>query len=1065
MSLKEKAYTEGRVRMDNFIKYRTPLKRNSDLCKVFFNLRDYCWHKQLTPDPYRTAIPRRLYYMVDHGWLHLESLYLNILPWVSLLESNLSTTRQLNEAEWFVLLSSAYLHDCGMSLPDYMEDDFLGSIDSIDRSFNKNVYLISKPSLDIALKAKAKGRITDKQYRKLHADFGAWWIALCKDNRLIPNSELQEMARLVAKVVSLHGRDGAENRKNYLSEKASYLGREYVVRVGLMAAIIAVADGCLVGREWVDDLSDTDDRKKSRDKRIRDLKKEYDKLTSITHMEDIEEVRRLIEKDDTDPKHNIISKLCSYFFRILNKKANNTFSAGKIGSDKVTLENLENQIEVWDNIDLFEGQSEHYLRHIVIQKIALLKNKIVIVPCYRNDDENYSEFSKTKISIGDYSAEPGILIERVKEDIIDEIQDINKLLVRICENEPEAFSTESFLFPSEVEIIKNKQEADIAMEAISERDLSYFDDKLLETAKTRSAPMQIEYQFVRYGTAAPLDLVHSNVIYLDVGQDCRVGVLDHHQYKVFQASATQLVVNYPEYVRQAINPYGDGRLTFIIHRNPDLDAVASVALALDLIEREADEAAQRVAKYVDLVDSGRQGYSHGNPFSLYSAYAQVLQNLSEKMGPEPEDKDGKEQYYNKLWKAAMENGVRLVEYVLKESREKDLQVDAINAFKCDVCLSERDRSHIESDKGRYNKKMADKSSKMQTLPLQIPMVIGGTRQVNGLFIRNVQSLKDPERVMFFKDWARADYERNPTEGGFSFICVIEEDVINGNARCWISVRPNEGIELRGLGETLELREVEKRIQKNGEDRRWYYHSDENRREVRKGFNNPDPWYDGRGHDYTIIETPNDGTVLTADEIESLVINAYSTVFQNVDADINIDAIVNLTDEDLTNGISNDLVLASKVQKLDYIFDIVKNKSIEREVFLNDIFISYPQKYREWINENINILIKDKFNQIKIYFEEESIQPGLDWLSTVGNAINSSRVFIPLFCPDYSNSPLCQWEYETAQRSYMQNKKPLFLPILFDRIGLPESLIRQSLVNTNKSGWQNDLIHYLSVYLD
>jgi hypothetical protein len=38
---------------------------------------------------------------------------------------------------------------------------------------------------------------------------------------------------------------------------------------------------------------------------------------------------------------------------------------------------------------------------------------------------------------------------------------------------------------------------------------------------------------------------------------------------------------------------------------------------------------------------------------------------------------------------------------------------------------------------------------------------------------------------------------------------------------------------------------------------------------RPGYDNADPWYDGRAHSYTIVDSPRAGTVLTADEIESI----------------------------------------------------------------------------------------------------------------------------------------------------------------------------------------------------
>jgi hypothetical protein len=41
--------------------------------------------------------------------------------------------------------------------------------------------------------------------------------------------------------------------------------------------------------------------------------------------------------------------------------------------------------------------------------------------------------------------------------------------------------------------------------------------------------------------------------------------------------------------------------------------------------------------------------------------------------------------------------------------------------------------------------------------------------------------------------------------------------------------------------------------------------------LRLGYDNSDPWYDGRGHNYTIVDAPRHGTVLSADAIERVLL--------------------------------------------------------------------------------------------------------------------------------------------------------------------------------------------------
>ena len=40
---------------------------------------------------------------------------------------------------------------------------------------------------------------------------------------------------------------------------------------------------------------------------------------------------------------------------------------------------------------------------------------------------------------------------------------------------------------------------------------------------------------------------------------------------------------------------------------------------------------------------------------------------------------------------------------------------------------------------------------------------------------------------------------------------------------------------------------------------------------RVGYANSDPWYDGRAHGDTIVDSPRSGTLLTAEEIEQILV--------------------------------------------------------------------------------------------------------------------------------------------------------------------------------------------------
>lgn len=1025
-----------RRKMDNYLESQTPLGSNRDLFKTFFTLREH-WHKQLTQDPYRTATPRRLFYMVDHGWLHLEWLYVNLPPWVNLFEEQSKQDMHLNSAEWFVLVSAAYLHDCGMVMPDYMEDLFINITDDYTLHFADNTCLITPEAKIIADVARKRGCFTDKEFRKMHPDLGAWWIALTESNKLIPHPELNDLARIIARVVCLHNRDSAEMRRYFLRDEAVVDGAILNIRSGLLAAIIAAADSCLVGREWVDDLADTKEKEYSRIKKIKETKAALDELKEITK---------------TDKPHEKKAEIEAH------KKTDNM---GKTDNNRLLL--LNRQLELCEKLDLLTKQREHYLRHIVIDRICLHGDRLVLIPNYKDYSDTVDTFACKEVRFGEYSQKPCWLIRDVVSEIKEEIEALNNLLETIGNNTADDFISRSALFPTTFYIPPKKEEAELIAKEAADKYL-LFNSSEEEKPAIITSVTDCVFRFVDYGTVAPENLEYSNMIYLDVGQDVRTGVLDHHQFKLFQASATKMVVRYPDYVRNAVNPYRKGPLTFVVHREPDLDAVAASTLALEVLLSDPDDAALRLAHYIDLIDSGRQGANQANPFSLYSALEQVKQNVTEKKvtGAISEVQETVD------WPVMMENGVKLVKYVLEESRKKELPIEKVDAFNCPHCLSNRDREYMQKDLERYWAKLEDPVTNMQIVPIELPLAIGSYKKIQGLFVRNVQNPRDPKRVMFFKDWARADIKLNPEEGGFSFLCVIEENAMGEKSICWVSVRPNDGIELENLGNILEEAEVKARLKKYGKDSRWFDNKMGKKKEVRPGFNNPDPWYDGRGHDYTIVQTPSEGTVLYADEIEAILFD-YGSSSRRVQGKIKLDVFDELdyaAGKDYYQKFKgNREAISKETLNLNYIYRS-SSKDHDPDTYRpKEIFISFPQIYRDWVHNNIIGPITNKYGSRKVFSGVKNSATSSSVLQILGQSIKLAKVFIPILCPEYQYSPLCQWEYETAQFSWINYKQPVIIPVLFDETDLPDQIIREILVDTRQNRWQEELLDFIMMQCD
>jgi hypothetical protein len=169
-------------------------------------------------------------------------------------------------------------------------------------------------------------------------------------------------------------------------------------------------------------------------------------------------------------------------------------------------------------------------------------------------------------------------------------------------------------------------------------------------------------------------------------------------------------------------------------------------------------------------------------------------------------------------------------------------------------------SQIEKEREIYLKDIEDpdKSRKTEIVSIFLPSREKiEWKEVDGIFINDPSS-------QLFRYFARTDTINSPEKQGFVFTLIHYKK----QNHTFISVDANTKYFLASLGTVLERKEVEIREKLYGSDTR---HKNEKGelRENRPGFNNPDPWYDGRGHNYTIIASPRDGSCIPIEEIRNI----------------------------------------------------------------------------------------------------------------------------------------------------------------------------------------------------
>jgi hypothetical protein len=216
-------------------------------------------------------------------------------------------------------------------------------------------------------------------------------------------------------------------------------------------------------------------------------------------------------------------------------------------------------------------------------------------------------------------------------------------------------------------------------------------------------------------------------------------------------------------------------------------------------------------------------------------------------------------------------GLAVVEYVLKQVVTRGIALPSVDAFACPDQFEADDRLEVEADLERYRRKLDDPSTHARQVRLALPGRYGGTVEVEALLVRDVQNSDDPDRCLFFKDWARSDAERCPEEGGFAALCVSSAEGPRRPRRSILSVTPGCGASLLGLAERLEKIESARRKAAYSVDDRVADPATGEPKPPRPGYANADPWYDGRAHGDSIVDSPRSGTLLTAHEVEAILL--------------------------------------------------------------------------------------------------------------------------------------------------------------------------------------------------
>ena len=331
---------------------------------------------------------------------------------------------------------------------------------------------------------------------------------------------------------------------------------------------------------------------------------------------------------------------------------------------------------------------------------------------------------------------------------------------------------------------------------------------------------------------------------LDMGNQTVPGVIDHHHDTALPECTATLIVQQPGLVQDHLAGRRVEEVEVWLHRSPDFDAIAGAWLAQELLVHEAlPPGAGAVADYALRADMATLPISVHPERTPYGIMAGIYCLLDAQPAHAASSEEG--QYLRDY--RALERGLELMAYLAGAAAHgADLYDPAL--FAGDHPFAAEMRAVADD----YNRYLADLAGGRVSTPA-IPAQDGSGPQPVDLL-----TVQDPTSALF-KVWARQDRRHAP--GGRGFVMT---SVQYGATRFVISVDPRAGLWLKGLGAALDRAETARRAVL-GQERTG---------SPRPGFTNSDPWYDGRAplYNYTIVDAPRAGTVLTAAEVAAIVEN-------------------------------------------------------------------------------------------------------------------------------------------------------------------------------------------------
>lgn len=426
-----------------------------------------------------------------------------------------------------------------------------------------------------------------------------------------------------------------------------------------------------------------------------------------------------------------------------------------------------------------------------------------------------------------------------------------------------------------------------------------------------SIDIKFYYSFLPIGTVirtgykfAPAE----NTYYLDLGASTEPGVFNYRSISTSKRTAkstTSLLLKNIEKAKDNFNPEktekDEGgeyvKITIVCPEYQDFDCYAAAYLLQYYLKEiacgnEISFDSNRniynlLGNYVDAINSGRLILDETQLETPY-AIAIVIQDVIKE--------NNKQSDYQEILMDSFKRGIELISCLVQgfENKRRIALSNYENIPRFYLSLHSKDiippncfteeKQYLRNDHDKYLNDIKSKSTVDRRIKL--PYINGDEieiREVDALFFTSAPSCR------LHKHWAKKDKQNSPSKNGFVLTFIPIEDnhskfhfFPNGEPiktnRVIISVTQESGVCLYGLGEALEKAELkieeELIIKRNMNVDEW-----RSRQDVRYNEEwciNIDPWYDGRHHNYTIVDSPSDHNSLMCIEQIAEITKNFST---------------------------------------------------------------------------------------------------------------------------------------------------------------------------------------------